>query len=106
MRSFGRKGARVILTPIRAPNASAYAERVSETIRAGCLDWTLVLGRRHRDRTLRTFAQHDNRGRPHRALDLAPPLARAGDPWRVSPCDVRRRDAPGGLIHEYHGAAA
>ena len=41
------EGARVILTPIRAPNANAHAERVIETIRAECLDWTLILGRRH-----------------------------------------------------------
>ena len=32
------EGARVIVTPIRAPNANAYAERVMETIRTECLD--------------------------------------------------------------------
>ena len=57
-------GARVILTPVQAPNANAYAERVIETIRAECLDWSLILGRRHLDRTLRTYADHCNRGRP------------------------------------------
>ncbi len=31
------EGARVVLTPIRAPNANAYPERVIETIRAECL---------------------------------------------------------------------
>src|SRR5665811_220205 len=61
------EGARVIRTPIRAPNANAHAERVIETMRAECLDWTLILGRRHLDRTLRTYAEHYNRGRPHRA---------------------------------------
>jgi hypothetical protein len=79
---------------------------VIETIRAECLDWTLILGRRHLDRTLRTYAEHYNRGRPHRALDLAPPRAEARDPIPVRPRDVRRRDLLGGLIHEYHGAAA
>src|SRR5664280_165693 len=36
------EGARVIVTPIQAPNANAHAhaERVLETIRAECLDWT------------------------------------------------------------------
>jgi hypothetical protein len=36
------EGMRVIRTPIRAPNANAHAERVIETIRAECLDWTLI----------------------------------------------------------------
>ena len=102
------EGMRVIRTPIRAPNANAHAERVIETMRAECLDWTLILGRRHLDRTLRTYAEHYNRGRPHRALALAPPLAEVSItvPMPVSPRDVRRRDLLGGLIHEYHGAAA
>ena len=100
------EGARVSLTPIRAPNANAHAERVIETIRAECLDWSLILGRRHLDRTLRTYADHDNRARPHRALALATPLAEAQGPMPVSPRDVRRRDLLGGLIHEYGGIAA
>jgi putative transposase len=100
------EGARLIVTPFQAPNANAHAERVIETIRAECLDWTLILGRRHLDRTLRTYVEHYNRGRPHRALGLAPPRAETGDPMAVSLRDVRRRDLLGGLIHEYYGAAA
>jgi len=100
------EGMRVIRTPVRAPNANAHAERVIETLRAECLDWTLILGRGHLDRTLRIYADHYNRQRPHRALGLAPPLASAGEPITVDPHDVRRRDLLGGLIHEYHGAAA
>jgi putative transposase len=102
------EGMRVIRTPIQAPNANAHAERVIETIRAECLDWTLILGRRHLDRTLRTYVAHDNRGRPHRALGLASPLAEASITVTVpvSPRDVRRRDLLAGLIHEYHGLAA
>ena len=53
------------------PNANAYAERVIETVRAECLDWSLILGRGHVDRTLRTYATRYNRSRPHRALALA-----------------------------------
>jgi transposase InsO family protein len=103
---FRSEGSRVILTPIQAPNANAYAERVIETIRAECLDWTLVLCRQHLDRTLRTYSGHYNRERPHRALGLAPPLHEARDPTPVRPRDVRRRDLLGGLIHEYDAAAA
>src|SRR5665811_984061 len=103
---FRSEGARVILTPVRAPNANAYAERVIETVRAECLDWSIILSRRHLDRTLRTYTTHYSRERPHRALGLAPPLARDEVPTDVSPRDVRRRDLLGGLIHEYHGLAA
>ncbi len=42
----------------------------------------------------------------HRAVGLAPPLADAPVSVTVNPRDVRRRDQLGGLIHEYHGAAA
>jgi putative transposase len=100
------EGMRVIRTPIQAPNPNAHAERVIETIRAECLDWTLILGRRHLDWTLRTYVEHYNRQRPHRALGLASPLAETLVPVPVSPRDIRRRDLLGGLIHEYHGAAA
>ncbi len=100
------EGIRVIRTPIRAPNANAYAERVIETMRAECLDWTLILGRRHLDRTLRTYAEHYNRQRPHRALAVAVPIEAATEPIPVDPRDVRRRDLLGGLIHEYDRVAA
>ena len=103
---FRSEAARVIATLIRAPNANAYAERVIQTVRAECTDWTLILGRRHLDRTLRTYAEHYNRGRPHRSLALATPLAQDEVPMAVRPRDVRRCDLLGGLIDEYHGLAA
>ena len=96
----------MIRTPIQAPNANAHAEREIETIRAECLDWTLNLGRRHLDWTLRTYVAHYKRGRPHRALGLASPLVGAPESVPVNPRNVRRRDLLGGLIHEYYGAAA
>ncbi len=55
---------------------------------------------------LNPCAEHYNRGRPHRGLALATPLAEPQGPMPVSPRDVRRRDLLGGLIHEYHGLAA
>jgi transposase InsO family protein len=54
----------VIHTPIRAPQANAYAERFVRTIRAECLDWLLILGRRRLERALRTYVAHYNRERP------------------------------------------
>src|SRR5712691_10813853 len=103
---FRSEGAEVILTPIRAPNANAYAERWIETAPAECLDWSLIMGRRHLDRTLRAYTEHYNRERPHRGLRLAAPQAARGNPAPGHPREVRRRDVLGGLIHEYHRVAA
>jgi len=65
-----------------------------------------VLGRRHLERTLRTYIDHYNEARPHRGLDLRTPI---GDPspaaGDVVAANVRRRDVLGGLIHEYRTAA-
>jgi transposase InsO family protein len=105
---FGSEGAEVLRTPIRAPKANAYAERWVQTVRAECLDWTLVLGRRHLLRLLRAYVRHYNQQRPHRSLVLAvpEPEAREQRSPQVNPREVRRRDVLGGLIHEYHEAAA
>jgi hypothetical protein len=43
---FRTEGIRVIRTPVRAPNANAYAERWVRTLRADCLDRVLIVGRR------------------------------------------------------------
>jgi putative transposase len=66
---FRTDGVRVITTPIRAPNANAIAQRWVATVRAECLDWVLVLGRRHLERVLATYVKHYNEQRPHRGLE-------------------------------------
>jgi len=55
---------------------------------------------------IRTYAEHYNRGRPHRGLALATPVPEARGSMPASPRDVRRQDLLSGLIHEYHGLAA
>ena len=107
---FHSEDIKVIHTPIRAPQANAYAERFVRTIRAECLDWLLILNRRHLEHVLRTYTAHYNHERPHRGLALLPPqpaatIAAQASPSKI-PSDVRRNDRLGGLIHEYHRAAA
>jgi putative transposase len=70
---FRSEGIRVIQTPIRAPRANAHAERFVRTVRVECLDWLLILGRRHLERVLRSYATHYNHERPHRGLALLTP---------------------------------
>jgi transposase InsO family protein len=102
---FRSEGIRIVKTPVRAPQANAIAERFVRTIRSECLDWLLILNRRHLEQVLRVFVDHYNRERPHRALGLLPPR-RGGEPEPSGSGTVHRRDRIGGLVHEYYRAAA
>jgi putative transposase len=102
---FRSEGIDVIHTPIRAPQANAYAERFVRTVRAECLDWLLILGRRHLETVLRIYTAHYNLERAHRGLALLSPDSTNADA-PASGEEIKRRDRLGGLIHEYHRAAA
>jgi putative transposase len=103
---FRTEDIRIIRTPIRSPKANAYGERCVKTLRQEVLDWTLIYGRRHLDRVLASYADHYNAERPHRGIELRVPERQSHvDPVGVVP-KIKRRDLLGGLIHEYHSAAA
>jgi putative transposase len=104
---FASEGIEIIKTPMRAPKANAFAERFVRTARAECLDWLLIVNRRHLERVLRIFADHYNSHRPHRSLNLRPPepSARRLRALRPPTAAIERRDRLGGLIHEYTLAA-
>jgi putative transposase len=67
---FASEGAEVLVTPVQAPNANAYAERWIRTVRAECLDWMLTMSRGHLEQVLGVYVEHYNRHRTHRALQL------------------------------------
>ncbi len=101
---FRTEGLTVVKTRVRSPSANAFAERWVGSVRRECLDHILVFGRRHLQRVLSAYAEHYNRVRPHRGLDLEPP-----DPGlraKGTGTKVCRRDVLGGLIHEYDRSAA
>jgi len=102
---FASEGIGIVKTPVRAPKANAFAERFVGTVRRECLDWLLILNRRHLEHVLRVFVDHYNSHRPHRSLALTPPEAIARDRPVASVREVKRRDSLGGLIHEYSYAA-
>jgi transposase InsO family protein len=103
---FRSEGIKIIKTPVHAPKANAFAERFVRTARAECLDWLLIVNRRHLEHVLRVFIDHYNTHRPHRALSLRPP-APAANMLAIPPpsSSIERRDRIGGLVHEYHAAA-
>jgi putative transposase len=102
---FRTEGVTVVRTPIRAPKANAFAERWVGTARRECLDHILILGRQHLQGVLSAYAEHYNRARPHRGLDLHPPNP-APRPERTDDMRICRRDVLAGLIHEYELSAA
>ena len=102
---FRSEQIRIVQTPVRSPKANAIAERFARTIRAECLDWLLILNRRHLERVLRVYVDHYNTQRPHRALKLQPPDPGEPPPQPTS-SEINRRDRPGGLIHEYYRVSA
>ena len=89
---FRSEGAEVILTPIQAPNANAFAERWVGTVRAECLDWTLVLGRRHLDSVLRAYARHTTTPRDR--------IDRSTSPRQSGKRSIRRPSFLGGSADE------
>jgi putative transposase len=58
----------VLATPVRAPRATAYAERWVGTVRRELLDRMLILGCRQLQAVVSEYADHHNVHRPHRAL--------------------------------------
>jgi transposase InsO family protein len=103
---FASEGIRVIKTPVRSPRANAYAERWLRTVRTECLDWVLVLSRRHLNGILREYVGHYNQHRPHRGLDLGVPVPSETAVVTPSSFRIDRRHVLGGLIHEYFPKAA
>ncbi|HZC98860.1 MAG TPA: integrase core domain-containing protein [Actinomycetes bacterium] len=98
---FAAEAMEVLITPVRAPRANAYAERWVGTVRREVLDRMLIVGRRHLVSVLGEYGEHYNVHRPHRALGQAPPLG-SGEPMAFVPGGrVVRRDRLGGLVHEY-----
>jgi putative transposase len=94
---FHSEGIRIVKAPVRAPKANAIAERFVRTVRSECLDWLLILNRRHLENVLRVYIDHYNRDR------LRPPDP--DEPQEGSHVGkIHRRDRLGGLIHEYHRA--
>ncbi|GAA1122357.1 transposase [Streptomyces javensis] len=98
---FASNGTAVIPTPPQSPRSNAFAERWIRTARTECTDRLLITGERHLRAVLNQYAEHYNARRAHRSLGLRAP----DDDPSIIPLPavaVRRRQALGGLLNEYH----
>ena len=107
-RAIASMGRRVLTTPVRAPQANAFCERLIGTMRRECLDWLIPLNERHLRWILRDWVTHYNRGRPHASLgpgipESSPELIRPVPVGHHLPEHCRVVETPilGGLHHEY-----
>ena len=103
-------GLRVLRTPVRAPKANAYCERLVGTVRRECLDFMIPMSEGHLRRTLRPWVEHYNKGRPHSSLGPGmpeesaarqPPTPRTHRHKLPPDCQIRAKDILCGLHHEY-----
>jgi putative transposase len=95
---FGAEGVQILRTPVRAPQANAFAERWVGTIRRELLDRMLIVGRRQLATVLAEYVSHYHNHRPHRALGQASPVAAVAPTALAADMRVVRVDRLGGLI--------
>ncbi len=96
---FRSEGIDVIRTPVRAPNANAYAERWVRTVREECLDHLLVLNQTHLRQVLKTYIEYYNEARPHQGIGQRIPVSPEPSP---STGTVEHRKVLGGIINDYY----
>jgi putative transposase len=105
-------GLRVLRTPVRAPKANAYCERLVGSLRRECLDFLIPLSEKHLRMMLHEWVEHYNHGRPHMSLGPGIPSVANRFPTPVVvaterhqwPDDraLRIRPILDGLHHEYY----
>jgi putative transposase len=101
-------GVRVLRTPVRAPTANSVCERFGGTLRRECLDYLIPINERHLKLTIKEWALHYNRDRPHSSLGPGFPEPNqdgvpASDHRHKLPAGYRvmKTSVLGGLHHEY-----
>jgi transposase InsO family protein len=93
----------VLLTPYRAPNANAYAERFVRSIKDECLSRVIPFGERHLRWTIAEYVEHYHRERNHQGIENE--LIAGGSVEAAQRGCIRRRPRLGGLLNYYERAA-
>ncbi|GAB4453092.1 MAG: hypothetical protein Kow00120_23080 [Anaerolineae bacterium] len=100
---FASEHITIIETPVRAPNANAYAARWVRSVREECLDKLLIFNEAHLRRVLRAYVAYYNSARPHQGIAQQIPIPRV---ISNNTGAVRCQKVLGGIIHDYYREAA
>ncbi len=94
-------GVRSVLTPVRAPNCNAYAERFVLTIKSECLGKVILFGEGSLRRACSEFIDHYHAERAHQGLGNVR-VVRGAD---MGTGDVECTERLGGILKHYRRAA-
>ena len=104
-RALQGAGIETILTPHRAPNCNAFAERFVRSIKEECLNRMMLFGEGSLHRAIREFVEHYHGERPHQGLEnrIIAPRARSSADSETT--GIRVHDRLGGILRHYRPAA-
>lgn len=94
-------GVRNVLTPVRAPNCNAYAERFVLTIKSECLGKMILFGESSLRRACNEFVEHYHTERAHQGLGNVHPIQRG----ELGAGEVECTERLGGILKHYRRAA-
>lgn len=99
---FASEHIKIIRTPVRAPNANAYAERWVRTVREECLDKLLILNEGHLRQVMRDYIGYYNQARPHQGIGQQTPVPQLTQ----NPVGAIHSRSVLGIINDYYHNAA
>ena len=97
-------GIEILKTPVRAPRANSYCERLIGSMRRECLDHMLILNCRQLDGSVQEYVKYYNHSRPHQGIGQQIPECLAEDnPWPTRKPGGKVTSTPvlSGLHHSY-----
>ena len=96
-------GVDTVLTPYRAPNCNAYAERFVRSIKEECLSRMIIFGETSLHRAVGHFVEHYQAERPHQGIGNR--VIEPARPRPTSGTDIRCDERLGGILRYYKRAA-
>lgn len=66
--ALARHGVQFKRLPYRSPHLNAFVERWIRSVRYECLEYFVILGRRHLDRLVGQFVRYYHKERPHQRI--------------------------------------